>query len=317
MPKGDLSRFSYSVAQLKESYDSGTLYSSKVEKGSLKPKTGMEYVRAYLKYMIGWLTGESKRDNDKLLEEMFRQCLNHYESNPRELKHKVIPPPLNPYNVKVTNFVINQLKESGRLSNEKFQEITQDMEMQKKRAFASHLPEVVPTDFVLLIDDPDWKKIVSIHETSELSTKLSDRKPVLSETELKLMKRCLRLYDKIEKVKTAIEAFPEQNLLINIEELEAIQKITDVFSQKASEIHQRYIGDYGEVSIKEGKLKFTSKQHQGAIELANRELKVLMDNCTDADLKLQAARFVHLILCGKENISRVAPPQDPSILNID
>jgi hypothetical protein len=308
MPKGDLFKFSCSITKLKESYDTGTLYSKTVVGGSVKRKTGIELIKAYFKYMIGLVTGESKKENDQLMEEMFSKCLKEYENiTPSELHKAVKPFPLNPYDIKIANFVMNVFKENGKISDEKYKEISKAIERQRLQTLAKHLPEVVPTDFVILIEDPDWKEIVSLPETAHLKDKLDQENPELSIKELELMKKCLRLYNKIEKVKEVIKKLPSQDLLINFEELSCIEDVTKALYSRALHLHIDYKIMFGEVPIKEGELRPSSEQKLAALEWAKHDFRNLMENCTDDELKLQAAKVVQIIMCGSDKLKEIKP----------
>lgn len=304
----NLPEFTQTTASLKQAYDGGSLYRKKLVNGKLVSRSGFDLVGALLKHVVVWIRLQKISDNNLRLGDMFTESVVYYQKKlppTPVLTPTMLLPPINSNHVKITSFVLKTLQ-----LDTKYKDLKKQLEEAEKLA--------------PLLEDSDWKELDSIdyvHELSDLNNKLKQETPQLSTEEIKLIAKCLRLKYKIVNVRELLENNPDQNVLVDMTKLRAVEDIARTLETKCEVIatnletkcealHDTFETQYGAVEIRDGRPLPTQAQLEGALDIAFRELPYLYDNVTDPELKRVSARLLQQILCGKNKLSEIPYPED-------
>lgn len=305
MTNMSFNNFSKAIASIKESYDAGTLYKKTLVNGQLQRKSVTALIGATYKHFKLWCRNELKKDNEQRMEKLFYECVEELKKSATTESEMFTDIP-SPYTLKITNYVINKLQIDNKISQEKIafvNQVKETADLIAKNPLALSLSHVM--------QDPDWLAIDSIKDVRELYKKLENPYAKLTDKEIDLMKKCLRLAPKIIELEETFESDPQLATMVNNKEFSAIKKIAFRFADRTDYLRDEYWKVYGSVKMDEsGHLIPTKNQLKGAFDLAFKKIPLLMEHRTDPEIRKLAARFVYTLMCDDEQIETVKLPDN-------
>ncbi len=300
MLNGHLPEFTQSMVKLSDAHDVGTLYRKKVVNGQLVSRTGLDLIGALLGHIIKWILGKTTSENDRLMKDLFAEAKEHFESSSTsEASDIQATTKITPYALKVSDYVLKQLKGAEAINVTEFNTIESELKKHIRK---------IPNNLKDLIEDDDWKEIPSIYEVLKLCDELKKRSPRLSDDQIALMKRCVHLNKKIHETRKLIKKNSKYQEFFNIEEFNAIQEVSTRLVQSSIRLHKRFRSQYGKVEMIDGALNPTKKQLLGAFKMAKQI--PIVNHLTDPQLMVVSSRLIQTILVGPQRVKEIPFPDD-------